>query len=50
MPFDLQLLLRILRLILHILEALPADMDHQPISSTARELVELFLPTNYPTD
>lgn len=45
MPIDLQLLLRILRLILHILEMLPADFDHQPISTTARELVETLLPS-----
>jgi len=45
MPLDLQMILRILRLILHILELLPADFDHQPISTTARELVETILPS-----
>ena len=46
MPLDLQIILRILRLILHILECIPADMDHQPISTTARELVETILPSS----
>lgn len=46
MPIDLQLILRVLRLILHVLEMLPADFDHQPISTTARELVETILPSS----
>jgi len=50
MAIDLTMLLKLLRLILHILECLPAGLDHQPISTSARELIELFLPSEVKGD
>jgi len=43
MAIDIMLILKILRWILHILECIPPEMDHQPISTTARELLDALL-------
>jgi len=40
-PVNWQLLLKILLAILHALESLPADFNHQPLASAAAELLAL---------
>lgn len=44
MPLDVQLFIKLLRLILLLLEAVPADYNHTPIACTAREILENFFP------
>jgi len=46
MAIDFQLLLKLLRWILHIIELMPPDMDQQPIATTARELLDSLLPSH----